>query len=86
MSGGSVLPSNLADLRVYHKETFFPLPAVDYPLGYILLAPLESFPSFPNLITETYLCPGLSVPVPRLLVYFTGIVSRSPADVRPAIY
>lgn len=46
---------------------------------------LDTNQSLPFLVTNSYLHPGLSVPVPLILVYFEGLVDRAPADVHPAI-
>lgn len=60
-----------------HKAKHFTRPAVDFPFGEILLAPLESFPVIPKQMKETNQPPGLVEPVPSLLVYFVGIVARA---------
>lgn len=46
---------------------------------------MDTYLFLPVLVTKSYLTPGISLPVPLMLVYCAGIVESSPEDFSPAI-
>lgn len=85
LSGRVVLHRYLTYIHTNPKSEQLPRPGSDFPLYLVLLVPLDTYPYLPVLVMIFQLPPGLSVPVLLILLYFSCLIDRAPADVHPSI-